>query len=62
MNMQYEVKGSGSTRWLHHIIDGLSEHITHSRVVEFPGGHAPHIVSRDMFLPEWERFQKESFK
>ena len=56
------VKGTGSTRWLHHIIDGLSENIPHSRVVEFPGGHAPHLVSRDKFLPELERFQKESLK
>jgi pimeloyl-ACP methyl ester carboxylesterase len=53
------VKGTGSTDWLHHIIDGLSENIPHSRVVEFPGGHAPHIVSRDKFLSELEKFEKE---
>jgi pimeloyl-ACP methyl ester carboxylesterase len=56
------VKGTGSTRWLHQIIDGLSESIPHARVVEFPGGHAPHIVSRDKFLPEIERFQKKSLE
>jgi pimeloyl-ACP methyl ester carboxylesterase len=56
------VKGTGSTRWLHHIIDGLSENIPRARVVEFPGGHAPHIVSRDLFLLELERFQKEPVK
>jgi len=53
------VKGTGSTAWLHHIIDGLSENIPHSRVVEFPGGHAPHIVSRDSFLAELEKFQSD---
>lgn len=50
------VKGTGSTTWLHDIIDGLSENIPHSQVVEFPGGHAPHLVSRDRFLIELERF------
>lgn len=53
------VKGTGSTRWLHHIMDGLSESLPNSRVVEFPGGHAPHIVSSDRFLQELERFQRE---
>jgi pimeloyl-ACP methyl ester carboxylesterase len=53
------VKGTGSTEWLHHVIDGLSETLPHSRVVEFPGGHAPHIVSMDKFLPELEKFQSE---
>ncbi|MFC4874827.1 alpha/beta fold hydrolase [Negadavirga shengliensis] len=51
------VKGTGSSPFLHQIIDGLSEHIPHSTVVEFPGGHAPHLVSRDSFLVELERFQ-----
>lgn len=53
------VKGTGSSEWLHHVIDGLSETLPHSRVVEFPGGHAPHIVSIDKFLPELEKFQSE---
>ena len=53
------VKGTGSTVWLHNIIDGLSKNIPHSSVVEFPGGHAPHLVSRDSFLSELEKFQKE---
>jgi pimeloyl-ACP methyl ester carboxylesterase len=56
------VKGTGSTKWLHHIIDGLSENIPHSRVVEFPGGHAPHIVSTDKFLSALEKFQSTSVK
>ena len=56
------VKGTGSTKWLHHIIDGLSETIPHSQVVEFPGGHAPHIVSTDKFLSALEKFQSASVK
>lgn len=56
------VKGTGSTKWLHHVIDGLSENIPNSRVVEFPGGHAPHLVSKDSFLAELEKFQKNTTK
>jgi len=51
------IKGSGSASFLHRIIDELSLHLPDSRVTEMPGGHAPHIVSRDRFLKEWERFQ-----
>lgn len=51
------VKGTGSTAWLHQVIDGLAENMPHSRVVEFAGGHAPHIVSRDAFLAELNKFQ-----
>lgn len=56
------VKGTGSSRWLHHVIDGLSENLPHSRVVEYPGGHAPHIVTKDKFLAELEKFQNENAK
>jgi pimeloyl-ACP methyl ester carboxylesterase len=56
------VKGTGSAPFLHHIIDVLSENMPHSRVIEFPGGHAPHIVSKDKFIPELEKFQIESAK
>ena len=56
------VRGTGSTKWLHHIIDGLSETIPHARVVEFPGGHAPHIVSTDKFISALEKFQSDSVK
>jgi pimeloyl-ACP methyl ester carboxylesterase len=56
------VKGTGSTKWLHHVIDILSENLPHSRVVEFPGGHAPHIVSTDKFISELEKFQSDSVK
>lgn len=51
------VKGTGSTKWLHSIIDVLAENIPHSRVVEYPGGHAPHIATTDKFLEELEKFQ-----
>jgi pimeloyl-ACP methyl ester carboxylesterase len=56
------VKGTGSTKWLHKIIDALSENLPLSKVVEFPGGHAPHIVSTDKFISELEKFQSESVK
>ena len=56
------VKGTGSTPWLHLIIDELSDNIPHSRVVEFAGGHAPHIVSKDKFLIELEKFQNDTTK
>jgi pimeloyl-ACP methyl ester carboxylesterase len=56
------VKGTGSTAWLHHVIDGLSESIPNSRVVEFMGGHAPHIVSRDSFLVELEKFHTQTIQ
>ena len=56
------VKGTGSTKWLHNVIDVLSETLPHSQVVEFQGGHAPHIVSRDEFLTELDKFQRNAVK
>ena len=56
------VKGTGSAPFLHHIIDGLSSNLPNSHIIELPGGHAPHIVSRDKFLLDLEKFQKESSK
>ncbi len=53
------VKGTGSSAWLHQVIDTLAKNIPGSRVVEFPGGHAPQIVSMDKFMAELEKFQKE---
>jgi pimeloyl-ACP methyl ester carboxylesterase len=52
------VKGTGSASFLHSIIDELSSYLSDARVIEMPGGHAPHIVSRDIFLEEWKMFQK----
>ena len=54
------VKGTGSARWLHDIIDMLAENLPHARIAEFPGGHAPHLVSAESFLTELERFQNGS--
>ncbi len=53
------VRGTGSTPWLHNIIAGLAENIPHATVVEFPGGHAPHIVSADAFMSALEKFQED---
>ena len=50
------VKGTGSSPNLHEIIHALHSLLPNSRLVEFPEGHAPHIVSRDQFLLEWDRF------
>lgn len=51
------VKGTGSTPWLHNVIDVLSEKLPNSKVVEFTGGHAPHIVSTKLFINELKKFQ-----
>jgi pimeloyl-ACP methyl ester carboxylesterase len=56
------VKGTGSTKWLHDVIDVLSENLSHSRVVEFPGGHAPHIASTDRFMIDLKKFLSETEK
>lgn len=53
------LKGTGSAAFLHNILDILSDNIPDSRLIEMPGGHAPHIVSREKFLEEWNKFQKE---
>ena len=54
------VKGTGSAPFLHRIIDNLASNLPNSQVIEMPGGHAPHIVSRARFLPELENFQKQN--
>jgi pimeloyl-ACP methyl ester carboxylesterase len=51
------VKGTGSTIFLHQIIDSLANQLPNSRVVEMPGGHAPQLASMDRFLEEMKRFQ-----
>jgi pimeloyl-ACP methyl ester carboxylesterase len=50
-------KGTGSSLFFHKIIDGLDSGLPNSRVIELPGGHALHIVSRDRFLLELGNFQ-----
>jgi pimeloyl-ACP methyl ester carboxylesterase len=51
------VKGTGSSSRLHKIIDELAKNIPNSRIVEFPEGHGPHIISMNEFMLELEKFQ-----
>lgn len=51
------LKGTGSTHALHRIIDTLGDTMPNATVLELPGGHAPHIVSIDQFLPRLTSFQ-----
>jgi pimeloyl-ACP methyl ester carboxylesterase len=51
------VKGTGSSHFLHQIIDGLGSALPKSEVVEFPGGHAPQIASMDAFLSKLAAFE-----
>ena len=53
------VKGTGSARFLHEIVDTLADLLPNSQVIEMPGGHAPHILSMDQFLKRLESFQAE---
>lgn len=50
------VKGTGSTRLLHLVIDGLSSTLPRAQVVELLGGHAPHLLSVEAFMDRLERF------
>jgi pimeloyl-ACP methyl ester carboxylesterase len=51
------VKGTGSAPFLHAVIDALGRHLPNSETVEYPAGHAPHIVSMDLFLDKMASFQ-----
>lgn len=51
------VKGTGSTQFYHRIIDELAGRLPHAEVAEWPAGHAPHIVSIDLFLDRLAAFQ-----
>jgi pimeloyl-ACP methyl ester carboxylesterase len=50
------VQGGGSSSWLHEIIYDLNKNIPHSRIVEYPGGHAAHIVSMENFMHDLNDF------
>ncbi|MEX2234668.1 MAG: alpha/beta hydrolase [Cyclobacteriaceae bacterium] len=52
------VKGTGSAHFLHRIIDALDDNFPHAQVVEYQGGHAAHLVSRDQFLEAIDSFQR----
>ncbi len=51
------VKGTGSAKFLHQIIEALAAQLPHAKVIEMPAGHAPHIVSMDRFLEQMISFQ-----
>jgi pimeloyl-ACP methyl ester carboxylesterase len=53
------VKGTGSSAWLHRVIDELGKNIPGSRIIELPAGHGPHIVSMNEFLSRLEKFQSQ---
>lgn len=54
------VKGTGSARFNHQIIDALDSLLPNAQVVEMPAGHSPHIVSMDQFLERLASFQAEA--
>jgi pimeloyl-ACP methyl ester carboxylesterase len=53
------VKGTGSSHFLHRIIDALAVALPKREVLELPGGHAPQIVSMDAFLDRLAAFQAQ---
>lgn len=50
------VKGTGSSHFLHQIIDGLAATLPRNEMLELPGGHAPQLVAMDDFLARLARF------
>ena len=52
------VKGTGSSRFLHRIIDALAGALPRAEVVELPGGHAPQLVAMDAFLKRLATFEE----
>lgn len=50
------VKGTGSAKFLHQIIDMLAAQLPQAQVVEMPAGHAPQIVSMERFLQQLTSF------
>jgi pimeloyl-ACP methyl ester carboxylesterase len=53
------VKGTGSAPFLHAVIDTLGRRLPNSETVEYPAGHAPHIVSMERFLDKMTSFQAQ---
>jgi pimeloyl-ACP methyl ester carboxylesterase len=51
------VKGTGSSHFLHRIIDALEATLPRAEVIELPGGHAPQIAALDDFLARVRSFQ-----
>jgi pimeloyl-ACP methyl ester carboxylesterase len=54
------VKGTGSAKFLHQIVDVLAELLPNAQVAEMPGGHSPQIASMDQFLERLAVFQGET--
>jgi pimeloyl-ACP methyl ester carboxylesterase len=54
------VKGTGSSYFLHQIVETSAVEFPNARLVEFPGGHAPHLASRDQFLNAVQAFWSEN--
>lgn len=54
------ITGTGSPGYYPHIEKVLSSYLPDARILELDGAHAAHIVSRDRFLDELEKFQKMS--
>lgn len=54
------VKGTGSAPFFHAVIDMLGRHLPNSEIVEYPAGHAPHIVSMGRFLDKLASFQAQT--
>jgi pimeloyl-ACP methyl ester carboxylesterase len=51
------VKGTGSSHFLHRIIDALAGALPRAEVIELPGGHAPQLVAMDAFLKHLATFE-----
>jgi len=49
-------KGTGSATFLHEITDILQAEFPNAIMKEFPGGHAPQIVSMPQFMEEFTKF------
>lgn len=52
------VKGTGSSAVLHQVVEELAHRLPDAQVGEWPGGHAPHLVSTDAFLERMSAFQE----
>lgn len=53
------VKGTGSQPLEHRVVDELAERLPNAQTAEWPGGHAPHLVSTEPFLERMSSFQQQ---
>jgi pimeloyl-ACP methyl ester carboxylesterase len=54
------VTGEGTSPFLRAVHDTLAATLPRARVLELPGGHAPHLVAMDRFLEALAGFQEEA--